>query len=79
MAYFVAYTELALGLGPITGFLTPVALVGGLLLNALCFVLMIHGWAEQGQNSMTALIPVVALFGMSWHTWSLDGALGLFS
>ncbi|MGY1579839.1 DoxX family membrane protein [Streptomyces sp. MN13] len=79
MAYVVAYAELALGLGLITGFLTPVALVGGLLLNALYFVLMIHDLAEQGQNSMMALISVVALFGMSWQTWSLDGALGLFS
>ncbi|MBD0840211.1 DoxX family membrane protein [Streptomyces sp. TRM68416] len=78
MAYLVAYAELALGLGLIAGFLTPVALVGGLLLNGLYFTLMIHDWAEQGQNSMMALISVVALFGMSWQTWSLDSALGLF-
>jgi thiosulfate dehydrogenase [quinone] large subunit len=39
---------------------------------------MIHDWAEQGQNSMMALISVVALFGMSWQTWSLDEAIGLF-
>jgi thiosulfate dehydrogenase (quinone) large subunit len=78
MAYVVAYAELALGLGLILGFLTPVALVGGLLLNILYFVLMIHDWAEQGQNSMMALISVVALFGMAWQSWSLDNALGLF-
>ncbi len=78
MAYVVVYAELALGLGLILGFLTPVALVGGLLLNLLYLVLMIHDWAEQGQNSMMALISVVALFGMSWQTWSLDSALGLF-
>ncbi|WP_371579287.1 DoxX family protein [Streptomyces sp. NBC_01314] len=78
MGYVVVYAELALGLGLILGFLTPVALVGGLLLNLLYFVLMIHDWAEQGQNSMMALISVVALFGMSWQTWSLDSALGLF-
>ncbi|MGX1542154.1 DoxX family protein [Streptomyces adustus] len=78
MAYVVVYAELALGLGLITGFLTPVALVGGLVLNALYFVLMIHDWAEQGQNSMMGLISVVALFGMSWQTWSLDDALGWF-
>ncbi|MFD7877862.1 DoxX family protein, partial [Streptomyces sp. NPDC059766] len=58
MAYVVVYAELALGLGLITGFLTPVALVGGLVLNALYFVLMIHDWAEQGQNSMMGLISV---------------------
>jgi thiosulfate dehydrogenase [quinone] large subunit len=78
MAYVVVYAELALGLGLVAGFLTPVALVGGLLLNVLYFTLMIHEVAEQGQNSMMALISVVALFGMSWQTWSLDSALGLF-
>lgn len=72
------YAELALGLGLITGFLTPVALVAGLLLNLLYLVLMIHDWAEQGQNAMMALISFVALFAMSWQTWSLDKAIGLF-
>ncbi|ULR51386.1 DoxX family protein [Streptomyces deccanensis] len=78
MAYVVVYAELALGLGLVLGFLTPIALVGGLVLNLLYLVLMIHDWAEQGQNSMMALISVVALFGMSWQTWSLDSAFGLF-
>jgi thiosulfate dehydrogenase [quinone] large subunit len=78
MAYVVAYAELALGLGLIFGFLTPVALIGGLLLNLLYFILMIHDVAEQGQNSMMALISLVGFFGMSWQTWSLDNALGLF-
>ncbi|WP_069884721.1 DoxX family membrane protein [Streptomyces luteocolor] len=78
MAYVVAYAELALGLGLIFGFLTPVALVGGLVLNLIYLVLMIHDWAEQGQNAMMALISVVALFAASWQTWSLDAALGLF-
>ncbi|MEV5980710.1 DoxX family membrane protein [Streptomyces sp. NPDC052114] len=78
MAYVVAYAELALGLGLIFGFLTPIALVGGLVLNLIYLVLMIHDWAEQGQNAMMALISVVALFAASWQTWSLDAALGLF-
>ncbi|MFJ5777627.1 DoxX family protein [Streptomyces sp. NPDC093094] len=78
MAHVVAHAELALGLGLIAGLLTPVALAGGLLLNTLYFTLMIHDWAEQGQNAMMALISVVGLFGMSWQTWSLDGALGWF-
>jgi thiosulfate dehydrogenase [quinone] large subunit len=39
---------------------------------------MIHDWAEQGQNSMMALISAVALGGMAWQTWSLDSALGWF-
>jgi thiosulfate dehydrogenase [quinone] large subunit len=78
MAYVVVYAELALGLGLVLGLLTPVALAGGLLLNLLYFTLMIHDWAEQGQNSMMALISLVALFGMSWQVWSVDHALGWF-
>lgn len=78
MVYVVVYAELAIGLGLVAGFLTPVALVGGLLLNVLYFTLMIHEVAEQGQNSMMALMSLVGLFGMSWQSWSLDGALGLF-
>lgn len=78
MAYVVVYAELAVGLGLVAGFLTPIALVGGLLLNVLYFTLMIHEVAEQGQNSMMALMSVVALFGMSWQVWSLDAAVGWF-
>jgi thiosulfate dehydrogenase [quinone] large subunit len=78
MAYVVAYAELSLGLGLVLGFLTPVALLGGLLLNAVYFVLMIHDWAEQGQNSMMALVSLVGFFGMAWQTWSLDAWLGWF-
>ncbi|MFJ6719646.1 MULTISPECIES: DoxX family membrane protein [unclassified Streptomyces] len=78
IAYVVVYAELALGLGLVLGLLTPVALVGGLLLNLLYLVLMIHDWAEQGQNAMMALISVVALFTMGWQVWSLDAATGLF-
>lgn len=79
MAYVVAYAELALGLGLIVGFLTPIALVCGLVLNLIYLVLMIHDWGEQGQNLMMALISAVALFGMSWQVWSLDHAFGLFT
>ncbi|WP_069865068.1 DoxX family protein [Streptomyces malaysiensis] len=78
MAYVVVYAELALGLGLTLGFLTPIALIGAIVLNLLYFLLMIHDWAEQGQNSMMVLISVVGLFGMSWQTWSLDEAWGLF-
>jgi thiosulfate dehydrogenase [quinone] large subunit len=78
MAYVVVNAELALGLGLVLGFLTPVALIAGLLLNALYFTLMIHDWAEQGQNTMMALISAVAFFGMSWQVWSLDAAAGWF-
>ncbi|MEU8539528.1 DoxX family protein [Streptomyces sp. NPDC048717] len=79
MAYLIVYAELALGLGLIGGLLTPVALAAGLLLNLLYLTLMIHDWAEQGQNAMMALISLVALFAVSWQTWSLDHAIGLFT
>ncbi|MFI5763705.1 MULTISPECIES: DoxX family protein [unclassified Streptomyces] len=78
MAYLVAYAELALGLGLIVGFLTPIALLAGLLLNLVYLILMIHDWGEQGQNLMMALISGVAFFAMGWQVWSLDNALGLF-
>ncbi|MEZ0091538.1 DoxX family protein [Streptacidiphilus sp. EB129] len=78
MAYVVVFAELALGLGLTVGLLSPIALVAGLLLNLLYFVLMIHDWAEQGQNLMMALISLVALLGMGWQTWSLDHLLHLF-
>ncbi|MFF6854617.1 DoxX family protein [Streptomyces bacillaris] len=78
IAYVVVYAELALGLGLVAGFLTPVALVAGLLLNLLYLTLMIHDWAEQGQNAMMALISLVALFATGWQVWSLDAAFGLF-
>jgi thiosulfate dehydrogenase [quinone] large subunit len=78
MAYLVAYAELALGLGLVVGFLTPIALIAGLVLNLIYLVLMIHDWAEQGQNLMMALISAVALFAMCWQTWSIDSTLNLF-
>jgi thiosulfate dehydrogenase [quinone] large subunit len=75
MAYVVVFSELAIGLGLAFGFLTPVAAVGGLLLNLLYFFLMIHDWAEQGQNAMMALIEIVILGAHAWQCWSLDHAL----
>jgi thiosulfate dehydrogenase [quinone] large subunit len=75
MAYIVVLSELAVGLGVTLGFLTPIALAGGLLLNILYFVLMIHDWAEQGQNSMMALISVVCIFGQANQAWSIDHLL----
>jgi thiosulfate dehydrogenase [quinone] large subunit len=78
MAYVVVFSELALGLGLVLGFLTPIALVAGILLNFLYFVLMIHDWAEQGQNLMMILAGVVALFTHSWAVWSIDHLLHLF-
>jgi thiosulfate dehydrogenase [quinone] large subunit len=75
MAYVVVFAELAIGLGVTLGFLTPVALAGGLALNVLYFFLMIHDWAEQGQNSMMAIISVVCIFGQANQAWSIDHVL----
>ena len=78
MAYVVVYAELAVGLGVTTGLLTPIALAGGLALNLIYFVLMIHDWAEQGQNAMMALISVVCIFAQANQSWSLDHAFHIF-
>jgi thiosulfate dehydrogenase [quinone] large subunit len=75
MAYVVVYSELAIGLGIVAGFLTPVALIGGLVLNVLYFVLMISDWAEQGQNSMMALISVICIVTEANQAWSIDHLL----
>jgi thiosulfate dehydrogenase [quinone] large subunit len=78
MAYVVVFGELAIGLGLVFGFLTPIAAAAGLLLNLIYFVLMIKDWAEQGQNLMMALASVVVLGAHAWNVWSIDEALGLF-
>ena len=78
MAYVVVFSELAIGLGLVTGFLTPIAAVASILLNLVYLVLMIHDWAEQGQNLMMILIAVVVLGTHAWHWWSLGHWLGLF-
>ncbi len=78
MSYVVVFGELAIGLGLVFGFLTPIAAVAGLLLNALYFVLMIHDWAEQGQNLMMALAEIVVLGTHAWNEWSVGDAIGLW-
>lgn len=78
MSYLVVYGELAVGLGLVFGFLTPIAAIGGLVLNVLYLVLMIHDWAEQGQNYSMALAEVVILGTHAWQSWGVGHALGLF-
>lgn len=78
MTFLVLGAELGIGAGLVLGLLTPIAAIGSLLLNVAYFVLMIQDWAEQGQNSMMALIAVVVLGAHGWQAWSLDAALGLF-
>ena len=78
MTFVVLGSELALGLGLTLGFLTPVAAFASLALNLLYFTLMIHDWAEQGQNLMMALAAVVVLGLHGWQVWSIDHLLGIF-
>ncbi len=78
MTWVILMSELALGLGITIGFLTPVALVASILLNLLYFVLMIHDWAEQGQNLMMILVAAVAVGLESWQCFSIDHLLKLF-
>ena len=79
MAYVVVFGELAIGLGLIFGFLTPIAAVAGILLNVMYFILMISDWAEQGQNFMMILASVVVLGAHAWNTWSIDHWLHIWS
>ena len=78
MSYVVVFGELAIGLGLALGFLTPIAAAAGLVLNVLYFVLMIHDWAEQGQNLMMLLSEVVIIGTHAWQVWSIDHALKIF-
>ena len=78
MSYIVVYSELLIGLGLVFGVLTPIAAVGALLLNIFYFVLMIHDWAEQGQNLMMGLIAIVVLGTHAWQEWGLGEAVGFW-
>ena len=78
MTWVVLASELSLGLGITLGLLSPIALVASILLNLLYFGLMIHDWAEQGQNLMMVLAAVVVLGTHGWQTWSLDHLLKIF-
>ena len=88
LGYFILAAELAIGLGMVFGFLTPIALIGALLLNFN--YLATAGvrpkdinvnkayQCEQGQN-WNMIVPEIVLLVMgSWGIWSLDAALGLF-
>ncbi|HXW33715.1 MAG TPA: hypothetical protein VEJ87_03985 [Acidimicrobiales bacterium] len=78
MTWVVLMSELSLGLGITLGFLTPIALFASIALNLLYFGLMIHDWAEQGQNYMMILAAVVCLGAHAWQVWSLDHVIGIF-
>jgi thiosulfate dehydrogenase [quinone] large subunit len=62
MTWIILMSELSLGLG----------------LTLLYFVLMIHDWAEQGQNAMMILAAVVILGLHGWQVWSIDHLIHIF-
>lgn len=76
--WLVLLSELAIGFGVAFGFLTPIALAAGILLNAVYFLLMVHEFAEQGQNGMMIVMAAVCLGTQAWQEWSIDAWLGLF-
>jgi len=76
--WVVLLSELALGLGVTFGFLSPIALVASILLNLIYLLLMIHEFAEQGQNGMMMVMAAVCLGTQAWQEWSIDAWLGLF-
>lgn len=87
--YLVLAGELAVALGLIFGFLTPVALLVALFLN-LNYITLAGArpkdlsvnpayQCEQGQN-WNMLVAEVTLFALgAWGAWSLDQLFGLFS
>lgn len=88
--YLILLGELAVGIGMIFGFLTPISILVGIFLN-LNYISLAgvkpkdHSvnaayQCEQGQN-WTMLVSEVVLFFMvasAGCTWSIDHALGLF-
>ncbi len=76
--WVVLLSELALGLGIAFGFLTPIALAAGILLNVVYLLLMIHEFAEQGQNGMMIVMSAVLLGAQGGQEWSIDSWLGIF-
>jgi thiosulfate dehydrogenase [quinone] large subunit len=86
--YLVLAGELAIGIGLVLGFLTPISLLVALFLNlnyiALAGVrpkdISVNKayQCEQGQNWNMIVGELVALATISWAVWSVDSLLGLF-
>lgn len=88
--YLILFGELAVGIGLIFGFLTPVSIVVAIFLNLN--YLSLAGvkpkditvnkayQCEQGQNwnMLVAEVVLFFMFTTAGCTWSVDSALGLF-
>ena len=70
----VVLGELSVGISLVLGFLTPVGLIVGFVLNLNYFLLAgVPGdYGEQGQNLMMMLMGVVLFATGAWNTWALD-------
>jgi thiosulfate dehydrogenase [quinone] large subunit len=86
--YLLLAGELAVAVGLILGFLTPISLLVALLLN-LNYISLAGVrpkdisvnrayQCEQGQNWNMIVAEVALLATISWSVWSLDSLLGLF-
>ena len=86
--YLILVAELAVAIGLILGFLTPISLLVALLLNLNYISLagvkpkdisVNAAWqCEQGQNWTMIITQLTLLATISWSVWSLDSLLGLF-
>jgi thiosulfate dehydrogenase [quinone] large subunit len=86
--YLILAGELAVGIGLVFGFLTPLALLVAILLNIN--YLSLAGvrpadisintayQCEQGQNYTMLISELFLLATVSWSTWSIDSLLGFF-
>jgi thiosulfate dehydrogenase [quinone] large subunit len=86
--YLILTAELAIAIGMILGFLTPISLIVALLLNLnyislagvrpkdisinTCYQ------CEQGQNWTMIVSELTLLATISWSVWSIDSLLGIF-
>ena len=86
--YLILLAELAVAIGLILGFLTPIALVVAILLN-LNYISLAGVrpkditvnpcyQAEQGQNWTMIISEITLLATVSWAVLSIDSLLGLF-
>lgn len=86
--YLIVLGELAVGIGLVLGFLTPIAAIVAIFLN-LNYI-TVSGVrpkdisvnecykVDQGQNFVMIVSELVIFFGVAWAAWSVDSLLGLF-
>ena len=87
--YLVVLGELAVGIGLVFGFLTPLAVIVALFLNLNYLVtagvkpndITVNNCfrVEQGQNWSMILIEVVILATGAWQVWSIDNLLNIIA